>query len=281
MSIEDIILSNDTRGVSRLRRKLPLDFCKQAAEYVRESRGPVLIITGFYVGTSYETDGPIGAVAIGRALKSLRRRVYYVVDGCADMMRELAKVPDEQVIEFPVAGHKDSRAFAEKVLTDVKPGLAVSIERCGMTEEKKYLNMRGKDISSHTAKIDYLFQRVDRTVGIGDGGNEIGMGLLYDEIPKISTLVESPAITPAEHLIIASVSNWGGYGLVGYLSILSGRNLLLSANEDEKLIKKWVDMGGVDGVSGEQTYTVDNTTPEQNSDILARIHQEIAAAGVK
>ncbi|MCH7997839.1 MAG: DUF4392 domain-containing protein, partial [Chloroflexi bacterium] len=159
--------------------------------------------------------------------------------------------------------------------------LAVSIERCGMTEEKKYLNMRGKDISSHTAKIDYLFQRVDRTVGIGDGGNEIGMGLLYDEIPKISTLVESPAITPAEHLIIASVSNWGGYGLVGYLSILSGRNLLLSAKEDEKLIKKWVDMGGVDGVSGEQTYTVDNTTPEQNSDVLARIHQEIAAAGVK
>ena len=68
MTIEDIILSGDTRGVSRLRRRLPQNFCSRAAQYILDSQGPVLILTGFYVRGSWETDGPPGAVAIGNAL---------------------------------------------------------------------------------------------------------------------------------------------------------------------------------------------------------------------
>ena len=140
--------------------------------------------------------------------------------------------------------------------------------------------MRGKDISSHTAKIDYLFQRVDRTVGIGDGGNEIGMGLLYDEIPKISTLVESPAITPAEHLIIASVSNWGGWGLVAALSKLAGKNLLPSVEEEAAWVKKCVEMGVVDGFTGEVKEYVDGFSLEEYGQTLAQLHELLAKEGV-
>lgn len=277
MTIEDIILSNDTRGVSRLRRKLPPDYCRQAARFVLDSRGPVLILTGFYVAPGYETDGPIGAAVLGRALEQSGYTVRYVTDGSTQMMRKLVRGRKKKVIDFPVADFKTSQKNAEKILADVKPGLAIAIERCAMTWNGHYLNMWGKDISDHTAKLDYLFMGVERTVGVGDGGNEIGMGLLYDAIPQISTLPQDPASTSASHLVIASVSNWGAYGLVGYLSILTGKSLLPSIEEEVDMVKKWVDMGGVDGVSGEQIYMVDGFTLEQNSDILARIHREVAS----
>ena len=279
MTIEDIILSRDTRGVSRLRRKLPPDFCSRAAEYVLESEGPVIILTGFYVKGSWETDGPPGAVAIGRALEKLGRKVTYVTDGAAPMLRKLVGGARKKVREFAIAGHEISKLESRSLLTELKPGLAISIERAGMTRESKlYLNMRGVDISENTAKLDYLFQAVDRTVAIGDGGNEIGMGSVYEHIPEVSTLVPDPAVTPAEHLIIASVSNWGGYGLVACLSGLTAKDLLPTAEEEFKWVKKWIDAGGVDGISGEKVYTVDNMEAEHTAEILARLSREVSAA---
>lgn len=50
-----------------------------------------------------------------------------------------------------------------------------------------------------------------RSVGIGDGGNEVGMGkilstILQSSIPNASSIA---CIVPTDHLIVASVSNWG------------------------------------------------------------------------
>ena len=279
MTIEDIILSRDTRGVSRLRRKVPADFCQQAAQYVLDSEGTVLILTGFYVKGSWETDGPPGAVAIGRALEALDKKVVYVTDGAAPMLRGLVGGPKNKVREFPVTGHEDSKIVARSLNTELKPGLAISIERCGLTKESKlYLNMRGVDISENTAKLDYLFQIVDRNVAIGDGGNEIGMGSVYDHIPAVSALVPAPAVTPAEHLILASVSNWGGYGLVACLSMLTGKDLLPSIEEEFEMVKQWIDLGGVDGISGEKVYTVDNMDALHTANILTRLQREVEAA---
>ncbi len=281
MTIEDIILSGDTRGVSRLRRRLPPDFCRQAAQYVIESESPILILTGFYVKGSWETDGPPGAVAIGRALEALGKDVFYVTDGAAPMLRKMVGSPKKKVREFPITGHEASKIAARSITTELKPGLAISIERCGMTKDPKlYLNMRGVDISENTAKLDYLFRGVRRTVAIGDGGNEIGMGSVYDHVPAVSTLVPDPAVTPADHLIIASVSNWGGYGLVACLSILSGQDLLPSAEEEFEMVKQWIDLGGVDGISGEKVYTVDNMDAGKTANILSRLSREVAAAKV-
>ena len=64
MTIEDVVLRYDKRGVSALRPHVPADFCHQAARLLAERAGVVLITTGFYIlktGTP-ETDGPPGAV---------------------------------------------------------------------------------------------------------------------------------------------------------------------------------------------------------------------------
>ena len=94
-------------------------------------------------------------------------------------------------------------------------------------------------------------------MGIGDGGNEIGMGNLAEEVTQVESLVDLPCVTRVDKLMLASVSNWGGYGLAAALSELSGRNLLPSDAEHRQLIEQTVDLGAVDGMSAQQEYKVD------------------------
>ena len=86
--------------------------------------------------------------------------------------------------------------------------------------------MRNADISDHTARIDLMFPMHEQTVGIGDGGNEIGMGNIRQGVLESQTLVTYPAVATVNELIISSVSNWGGYGLLAALSIQTKDALL-------------------------------------------------------
>ena len=281
-TIEDIILQKDQRGVSALRPFLPSDYCTQAARYVLDHHGTTLITTGFYIlyGNAVETDGPPGALAIGKALEALERQVVYVTDRyCQPVMQALAG-PDTEVVEFPIADLSESEAFAKKLLDRLNPALLISIERCSPSKDGVYRNMRSVDVSEHTAKIDTLFRLHEHTVGVGDGGNEIGMGLLEEAISTFPKLPKEPAAVPCEHLIITSVSNWGGWGLVAALSKLAGKNLLPSVEEEAAWVKKCVEMGVVDGFTGEVKEYVDGFSLEEYGQTLTQLHELLAKEGV-
>ncbi len=273
-TIEDIILDFDKRGMLALRPHLPADFCRQAAQYVFDHPGHTIITTGFYVLMSDkpETDGPPGAIAIGRALGNLGRKVTYVTDECtAPVLRQWAG--DSDVIEFPIAGVEESRQHAAQMLEQLQPSLLISIERCGRNRNDEYLNMRARDITPNTARLDYLFDGGVPSVGIGDGGNEIGMGNLVDIIPGVDSLPDDPAVSRVDRLVIASVSNWGGYGLAAALSQISGSNLLPSADDEAHMVQGMIDAGAVDGTTGDAVPTVDNFSMEENGALLARLHR--------
>ena len=286
-TIEDIILSEDKRGVSELRPFLPSDFCERAAQYILDHPGRVAIITGFYILTAgqHETDGPPGAIAIGNALQELGNEVTYVTDcHTAPMMhkwlafRQSQGARGAEVVDFPIAGEEASREAAQKLLDDLRPDLLISIERCGRNAGDVYLNMLSRDITEYTARLDYLFEHGVPSVGIGDGGNEIGMGNVAEHIPPVDRLPDEPAISTVDRLVLASVSNWGGYGLVAAISRLAGRNLLPSVEEDSRLITEMVDDGAVDGGSGQNRYYVDNFTLEENGELLALLHEKVEEA---
>ena len=81
------------------------------------------------------------------------------------------------------------------------------------------------------------------SIGIGDGGNEIGMGKIRSmvsssQIPNASTIA---CVIPTDHLLAASVSNWGGYALVAAMVVI----LLHEGDEieDEYNTKKHNDNG--------------------------------------
>ncbi len=282
MSIEDIILDRDRRGISALRPHLPDDFCGQAAELILQNPGTAIIVTGFYIlaAEAAETDGPPGAIVIGDALQSIGYQVVYVTDRYTAPIMSAVAGSDARVVDFPIAGDTESKSFARSLVTELNPSVIISIERCGLTSEGLYRNMHGQDISPYNARLDYLFDGPVPSVGIGDGGNEIGMGNLASIIPTIPSLVKIPCVTQTTRLVTSSVSNWGGYGLVAALSERRGENLLPSVEADQDLIKRTVDQGAVDGMSNKPEYKVDGFTLEENSQTLVQLHEHLEKRGV-
>lgn len=276
-TIEDIILSKDGRGISNLRDSLSKDYCKQAAKFVLKNKGVVMITTGFYIAKAKasETDGPPGAIAIGNALDQLGYTVIYVSDKYTVKYLSAMKKNNALIVEFPIEEDLSSKNFAMNIINKYKPQLIISIERCGFDETFSYRNMHGVDFSNYNAKIDYLFSNKINSVGIGDGGNEIGMGDFIEKIVETSSLVRYPSITKTTFSIIASVSNWGGYGLVAALSNIVGENLLISIEEEIKLINTLVDLGAVDGFSAKNINKVDGFNLQDNSFALINLHELI------
>ncbi|PZC41777.1 MAG: protein of unknown function (DUF4392) [Chloroflexi bacterium] len=280
MTLEELILSQDKRGISKIRNSLTRDFCFDAANFTLANPGKVIITTGFYIlsAGAAETDGPPGAVAIGNALEQIGYEVVYVTDKYCYQMVKAISTGRSRTIEFSIENLPKSRKIASEILEKENPDLLISIERCAPAIDGLYRNMRDMDITSSTARIDLLFEKHCASVGIGDGGNEIGLGNLYSEVKSSRELVGFPAKTKTTKLIISSVSNWGGYGLVAAISILKGRNLLPSVEKDIHNIKKIVAMGAVDGFSGDSVEKVDGFTLDENASFLENLHDFVQSS---
>lgn len=275
LTIEDIILSNDQRGISELRDLVPADYCTRAAELILANTGTILITTGFYIlsAGAAETDGPPGAIAIGVGLERLGYKVKYVADEHSSNLLRPYVAESSDVIDFPITTLPKSVQYAEDILNTENPSVLISIERCAAAADGLYRNMRDLDISDQTAKVDLLFDMHSKTIGIGDGGNEIGLGNVIDGVAKSETLVSYPTVSKVTELIIASVSNWGGYGLLAALSISTDKNVLPTIEEDTERISKMVDLGAVDGFSGEEIYKVDGFDLTENAALLEKLHE--------
>jgi hypothetical protein len=187
---------------------------------------------------------------------------------------------DAEVVEFPITGFAESETFARELLAKYAPSHTIAVERCGVTASGRYLNMSSQDISDYTAKMDYLFPQEQLSVGIGDGGNEIGMGNLVQEISQSPGFPDEPPVTRTTHLVISSVSNWGAYGVAAGLSVLHNADLLPTPELEADMIRQMVDMGAVDGESLEPIYGVDGFPVDSNLQILDRLRWVMRANGV-
>ncbi len=282
MSIENIVLSQDQRGISALRPYLAPDFCERAASLILDHPGTVLIATGFYIpaGAAPETDGPPGAIALGRLIASLGSRVLYVSDAYSAPVLRALLGRGEEVLEFPIDDHQASWTHAAALVASLAPSLTISVERCGLTAEGVYRNMRGVDVSNYHAKIDYLFRLHPCSVGIGDGGNEIGMGSVAAAIPLVLPMAGPPCVTATTRLVIASVSNWGAWGIMAAMSKLRQQNLLPTVSEARDLLLQTVALGAVDGTTGKRTESVDGFPLKDNDRVLAEMHRWLSRHGI-
>ena len=223
------------------------------------------IISGFYVPDAMmgETDGPPGAKAIGEALTGLGSEVIYITDHLI--------APLFEALALPTIRLYDSELLQREALTHV-----VSIERVGRARDGNYYNMRGKDISAYTEPIDEMVLQANAaglpTIGIGDGGNEIGMGLVREQAVKDVPNGELIACdVSTTHLIVCGVANWGGYGLAAALSLLSGRELLPSTQQAKNDVLRLAEAGAVDGVTRKAESTVDGLPLSESMKVLENI----------
>jgi hypothetical protein len=116
-----------------------------------------------------------------------------------------------------------------------------------VAQDGHYYNMRGKDISDALAKFDLFFIRCEcPTVAFGDGGNEIGMGKIYGEVSRLPII---PSVTACDELVIATVSNWGVYGVIAAMSCKLHQDLFRFFDPVE-IVRHLVERGAVDGKTG-------------------------------
>lgn len=240
------------RGVAAL----ALPGSLEAACRALASAKRVGVVTGFYVPTAgaCETDGPLGAAHLAAALGSFCEFVVCTDRWCLPVVRSLS--PDATI---------DADMLAD---CDV----LVAVERPGRASDGKYYSMRGNDLSTWTEPLDDAFlNRKAGTVsiGVGDGGNEIGMGNVQEvvrrEIPSGSLIA---SVVPADHLVACGVSNWGAWSLAAGVSLLRGENLMPSAERAFNDLQKLVAAGAVDGVTGRNEPTVDGLAWGEHERIL-------------
>lgn len=272
-TIEELVLQYGGRGMNVLYPFLPKDsFRKAAWDILALKRGCFVIATGFYRNGTAETDGPIGAWVLAHALSRLGFTPVFVTDRYAVdfFARENFK---SICVPLNNSRHNGGIMPAETLLGRLNPVGMLAIERCGKNAEGAYANMRGDNIGYYTAPVDELFVYAKKcgitTYGIGDGGNEIGMGNLAEEIRRYLEI--SPCMTETDYLLLASVSNWAAYALVRMLELLAGKKLLPSPEAVRDYFYSIVRLGSVDGVTGENAMTVDGFPEGKEEEMYTKI----------
>ena len=225
--------------------------CRSIADHPKPLRQ---VVTGFFIPTAMppamETDGPLGAVFLVRALAGLGVGAAIISDaGCrAAVLAGLDRAGQRKHF-IQASGDRNVKPDGlSPVSLSTNTGVVtwvthrIALERVGPATDGRCYTMRGRDVSDRTTPTERLFTGPEwrsggpkhpitgtpewqvRTIGIGDGGNEIGMGKIPHET-IVKNIPNGDLIhcrVPTDHLIVAGVSNWGAYALAAGVYVLRG-----------------------------------------------------------
>ncbi|MGE4218197.1 MAG: DUF4392 domain-containing protein [Alphaproteobacteria bacterium] len=259
-----------------------------------------------------ENDGPMGAAVLARAVSygfnaipvvlcdaSTVDKVAAMVQlaGCNVMTMEEARrgtsLPRFTAVAVMATGAIDdaeAQTLSKRQMDAYAPKVVLSVERAGLTADGTYRNALGQDYSEGRERLDHLVFEAQRrgipTIGIGDGGNEIGMGAVkqavFEHVPYGPQLC---AESSTDVLIPAGVSNWGCYALAAVLAILTGNPTLAHTPElERRMIEAAAQIGLIDGMAGRLDPTVDGMPIAVHCGLvsmLANIVERAVRQGVK
>jgi len=281
-----------------------------AAMLLRERVTPssnVLVLTGFPIMPYelVETDGPVGAAAIARSLNVafsarpilLTEQAFLppLWDTCRaaglnpyGRIEDCRGVPSAVVAPFTMEASEAS-AMADRLLDTLKPTAVIAVERVGRNRAGLHHSGRGVSLSHLTAKLDYVFERARErgiaTIGIGDLGNELGMGSLRATV-EAATAYGARCLCPCESgmacdvpsdvPVVAGVSNWGAYGVGAALAyLLENDDVLHSPVIEEEMLRACAAGGAIDGPTGRPIGWVDGIATDYHVRLIAQLHDLI------
>jgi hypothetical protein len=175
------------------------------------------------------------------------------------------------VESFPV-GIDAGRLAAAALVAKHRPAAVIFVERPGPNAEGYFHGIRGDCGSPEGVGHLYLLADAARgqgvlTIGIGDGGNEVGFGAvrrqIADSLPLAGRCLNgcpSGVVTAiaTDIMVSASVSNWGAYAVAAALAVLRRQPALLHTPELEReLIATSVAAGARDGATFAADLLVD------------------------
>ena len=272
----------------------------------------VLLVTGS--GSRFglhkgETDGPLGAASLGRALDfGIGARTVYICDephrepiraaveaagiSIIDQQR-FEKRPHSAVIEIHPPQDEPGAAFAREILHRYRPKAVIFIEKTGPNAKGVHHTITGT--AKDPEETGHAYHLADQarasgilTLGIGDGGNEIGNGVIYQAARAIQpqgAKCRCPCgdgaitVTPTDVFISAAVSNWGAYGVAAQLAyVLKNPELLQSEEMEDFMLRGCVAAGGTDGASAAQVLAVDGTAAAIQRAVVRMLHEIVGNA---
>jgi len=253
----------------------------------------VFILTGAGYGPTMpkgESDGPPGAASLARMLyRGLGAVPVFVNEECHAepiaasseaaglMVKPFAQARDRHLgAAMVTAPTQQSRikAWIAKLYADHKPKAVVSTERLGAGANGIMHTATGLPLSGAKAKFevgvdigDIVTEANKRkifSVGVGDHGNELGFGTIYDTVVKVmpkgkalATVVRTDVVVPA------MMSNWGCYGIEGCLAYLLRKPDLIHTPEMEKrIVQACLDAGGLEAMYCTTDFLVDGLDGE-------------------
>jgi hypothetical protein len=266
----------------------------------------VLVVSGFGWAPNLpagETDGPPGAAAVARALDIGLGAKPVMISEAHNMPAMLAScegigLAEADEADFPrrggvtvgramPLGEEAGAEFVQQVFAEFSPRAVVVLEKGGPGISGNFHSLLGSVVPLDGICFAHLLveeakKRGILTVGVGDGGNEIGFGKIRDAIveiqphgPKVATVVETDV------LVAAAVSNWGGYGIAAALAGLCGDvDVLHSVADERRMLDRCIAAGAMDGLTLRVIPWVDGTTaPVQ--DAIVTVLREIVGNSLK
>lgn len=307
----DALISRDftARGISHelyeaARKQTGSPLTMAAAQLLRQKIKPgdrVLIFTGWpsrswLIKGLTETDGPVGAAVLARALEQglgaipvlvmeqslipfgevALRAAGLIVSDLEVALKSKPGPPSASVgtvVDFPT-DWEEGKLAADTFLDTVQPAAMISIELPGANQDGLYHNVTAREVPSDLViKADLLFQEAHKrgilTVGIGDGGNELGMGNIKEAIAE--HLAHGCKIAPATEvdvLIVSSISNWGASGLAAAVLSLTGQPEILNEIDLIRITDRLADAGAIDGLTAYVDPRNDGTSHGINKGLM-------------
>jgi hypothetical protein len=250
----------------------PLTFqaAKSLVEKVRPGR-TVIFLTGWYLPMYMfgENDGPPGSAGLARAMNfglgatpivfsesghvdiikaSFQGAGFRVMDD----LREVRKILRRAYVAAPLSPRMDEAKSMEIIrrwLDELNPAAVISIEKSSPNAMGKNHSLPGRDITPINAKYHLMVEEARRrgilTVACGDGGNEIGMGNVHEEVKQyLATGAKchcgcgggAAATTQVDHLVVGFISNWAAYGIEAALALLLQRHEVMHDGEVEERV---------------------------------------------
>lgn len=211
----------------------------------------VLIVTGAGYAPEApngESDGPPGAAALAYTLFwGLQAVPVYVCEPChAPPVSASSQAAGIMVRPYELARDRRMGAaiaesplqqgavqdWAAEVFDRYQPTAIVAIERLGPNEQgflHYSTGVRPKECVDLAPLFAEAARRKVLSIGIGDNGNEIGFGRIFDFMKTFHPYgqrcqyeggVGVPTTVATDIFMPASISNWGAYGLSAMLAFL-------------------------------------------------------------
>lgn len=298
--IESLVGKNIRRDISRMVDFSAGQLGKAAQSIVDAPRAHVGIVVGFFIRhanpPSPETDGLNGMAHLAAGFANAGHKVTIITDTpCAKAVWAVVdSLPHRVSLEVVDVDEAAVRRLRDHLSGNDPLTHLIAIERVSPGTDGRPHREHGWDMSRETAPLHLLFEergwnRPWLTIGIGDGGNEIGMGNLPKEIVNrdIPNGALIAATTSSDFLIVAAVSNWGAYGLLCAVALLkpTQANLLLqyfTAPKEVEFLEAAVNVGQAIDDSrvdrpGTLQMSVDRLPVQEHADMVNRIRSLVVA----